>query len=445
MSSTSSTEQAGGASSGFVVPPGAGRTMHEFARALFPICRSITGDGIRHTLGEISRRIPVVLHEVPSGTRAFDWEVPREWNIRSAWIKDPAGRVIVDFAANNLHVVNYSAPVHVRMSLEELRPRLFSLPEHPDLIPYRTSYYKETWGFCLTHRLLNSLQEGQYEVFIDSTLAPGSLTYGECVLPGGSGDEVLVSAHACHPSLANDNLAGLAVATTLAAVLASTPHRLTYRFVFIPGTIGSLTWLSRNEHVVPRIKHGLLLTCAGDRGGITYKRSRRGNALVDRAAAHILRTSGRAHRVIDFFPYGYDERQYCSPGFNIPLGCLMRTPHGEYPEYHTSADNLDFIAPEAMEDTLRVALEIVDVLENDRLVRSLNPKGEPQLGKRGLYRAVGGDRAMADLQMAYLWVMNLADGEHRLFDMAERAALPFATIRQAAADLQRVGLIDEVQ
>jgi aminopeptidase-like protein len=382
---------------------------------------------------------------VPSGTKVFDWEVPREWNIRSAWIKDPDGRVVVDFAANNLHVVNYSAPVHAKMSLAELRPRLFSLPDHPDWVPYRTSYYKETWGFCVAHRVLQSLRDGEYEVYIDSTLAPGSLTYGECVLPGKTSDEVLVSAHACHPSLANDNLAGLAVSMTLASLLAAVPRRLTYRFIYGPGTIGSLSWLAHNEHIVPRIRHGLLLTCAGDRGQVTYKKSRRGNATVDRAAAHALRSSGRAHKVIDFFPYGYDERQYCSPGFNIPLGCLMRTPHGEYPEYHTSADNLDLITPEAMEDTLRVALEIVDVFENDRVVRSLNPKGEPQLGKRGLYKPMGGDKGMADLQMAYLWVMNLADGQHRLLDMAERSALPFATIRQAAADLERVQLVEEVR
>lgn len=418
--------------------------MHDFARELFPICRSITGEGVRQTLHRIATLIPLQLHEVPSGTKVFDWEVPREWNIRAAWIKAPDGRVVVDFAEHNLHVVNYSVPVRQRLSLAELRPHLFSLPEHPDWIPYRTSYYKETWGFCLADRVLQSLPAGEYEVCIDSTLAPGSLTYGECVLTGTSADEVLVTAHSCHPSLANDNLAGIAVAVWLARALGAVPHRLTYRFIFAPGTIGSLTWLARHEAVVPRIKHGLLFTCAGDRGGVTYKKSRRGNALVDRAAAHVLRTSGRAHRVIDFFPYGYDERQYCSPGFNLALGCVMRTPHGEYPEYHTSADNLDLVAPESLDDTLRVALEIIDVLENDRLVRSLNPKGEPQLGRRGLYKAIGGDRALADLQMAYLWVMNLADGEHRLLDMAERASLPFATIRQAAADLERVKLVEEI-
>lgn len=442
MSSTPKPLLAADAAADLAAPAGAGRAMHDFARELFPICRSITGDGIRTTLRAIARHLPLTLHEVASGTKVLDWEVPREWNIRAGWLKGPDGRVIADFAANNLHVVNYSAPVHTRLPLAELRPHLFSAPEHPDWIPYRTSYYKETWGFCLPHRLLESLPEGEYEAFIDSTLAPGSLSYGECVLPGRTADEVFFSCHSCHPSLANDNLSGIVVATALAGLLGAAPRRFTYRFVFVPGTIGAVTWLARNEALVPRVKHGLVLTCIGDRGGVTYKKSRRSDAGVDRAAAHVLRTSGRAHRVIDFFPYGYDERQYCSPGFDMPVGCLMRTPHGEFPEYHTSADDLDFIAPESLEDSLRVVLEMIDVFENDRRVRNLSPKGEPQLGRRGLYKPIGGDRAVADLQMAYLWVLNLGDGEHRLLDIAERAALPFATIRRAAADLERVRLLD---
>jgi aminopeptidase-like protein len=426
------------------VEPGSGAALHDFARELYPICRSITGDGIRATLRAIGRRIPLTIEEVPSGSKVFDWEVPREWNIRGAYLKGPDGRVVVDFADCNLHVVNYSTPVRARMSLEQLRPHLYSLPEHPDWVPYRTSYYRESWGFCLAHRTLEALRPGEYEVCIDSQLAPGSLSYGECLLKGASDDEVLLSCHACHPSLANDNLAGIAIATRLFELLGRAPRRLSYRLLFVPGTIGSISWLARNEASVPRVKHGLLFTCAGDRGPFTYKKSRRGDALVDRAAAHVLRAGGHAHRVIDFFPYGYDERQYCSPAFNIALGCLMRTPHAEYPEYHTSADDLTLISAEAMEQTLRVALDIIDVLENDRLVRNLSPKGEPQLGKRGLYKAVGGDKHMADLQLAYLWVLNLGDGEHTLLAMAERANLPFALMRKAAFDLEQVGLLAAV-
>jgi aminopeptidase-like protein len=403
----------------------------------------LTGDGLRSTLNAIGKRIPLVRHEVPTGTKAFDWEVPNEWNITGAYLKGPDGRMIADFAASNLHVVNYSAPIRARMSLEALKPHLYSLPEHPDWIPYRTSYYREAWGFCLPHRVLSTLVPGEYEVCIDSRLAPGALSYGECFLAGETRDEVLLSCHACHPSLANDNLAGIAIATRLFQLLSQAPRRLSYRLLFVPGTIGSLSWLSRNESHVPTIKHGLLFTCAGDRGPFTYKKSRRGEALVDRAAAHVLRLGKHEHRVIDFFPYGYDERQYCSPAFNMPLGCLMRTPHGEYPEYHTSADDLSFISAEAMEETLRVAAQVIDVLENDRVVFNLNPKGEAQLGKRGLYKAVGGDAHLAALQMAYLWVLNLGDGEHSLLQMAERASLPFATIRQAAFDLAEVGLLSE--
>lgn len=417
--------------------------MHAFARELYPICRSITGDGVRETLASIGTRIPLTRHEVPSGTAVLDWEVPPEWSIRSGWLKGPDGRLVADFAESNLHVLNYSEPVHRRLSLEELRPHLHTSPEHPDWIPYRTSYYTRTWGFCLPHRVLESLPAGTYEACIDATLAPGSLSYAECLLPGASSDTVLVSCHTCHPSLANDNLAGIAVATWLAERLARQDRRLTYRFVFAPGTIGSLTWLARNGDTVADVRHGLLLTCCGDPGAFTWKKSRRGDTMVDRAAAHILRIQERPHRVIDFFPYGYDERQYCSPGYNLPLGCLMRTPHGEYPEYHTSADNLDLITPEALRETLEVALGIVDVLERNRVVRNLQPCGEPQLGRRGLYRTTGGDRAQAALQMAYLWVLNLADGAHDLLAIAERSGLPFPLIASATDDLQRVRLLEE--
>jgi aminopeptidase-like protein len=272
-------------------------------------------------------------------------------------------------------------------------------------------------------------------------LAAGHLTYGECVLPGETSEEILISAHCCHPSLCNDNLSGVAIATFLAQVLTSKPHRLTYRFVFIPGTIGSITWLSRNEDIVPRIKHGLVLACVGDRGPFSYKKSRDGNAEIDRAVLHLLSHSAKPYNVRDFSPYGYDERQYCSPAFNLPVGCLNRTQHGKYPEYHTSADNLEFIAPEALEGTYSFCLEIFELLEQNRKYQNLNPKCEPQLGKRGLYREMGGYPDSETRELAMLWVLNLSDGENSLLDIAERSGLKFAAISQAASVLLQHGLL----
>jgi aminopeptidase-like protein len=407
-------------------------TMHQMMTALYPLCRSITGDGLRETLRLIQTHIPLTLHEVPSGTQVFDWTVPREWNIRDAYVKNSRGDRVIDFRASNLHVVNYSIPVQATLSLEELKAHLFTIPDRPEWIPYRTSYYKDSWGFCLTHKQLLALPEDQYEVCIDSTLEPGSLTYGEYYLPGEQTDEVLISCHVCHPSLANDNLSGIAIATTLAQQLSQVARRYSYRFVFIPATIGSITWLSQNRSTVDRIKHGLVLSCLGDPGTSTYKRSRRGDAEIDRAVLHVLQHSGADFQAIDFFPYGYDERQYCSPGFNLPVGCLMRTPNGKFPEYHTSADNLDFVQPAQLRDSLHKCLGILAVLENNHTYINQNPYCEPQLGKRGLYRAVGGPSGTGINELAMLWTLNLSDGNHSLLDIADRANTDFDTIKQAA-------------
>ncbi|MEO6195875.1 MAG: DUF4910 domain-containing protein, partial [Thermoanaerobaculia bacterium] len=391
--------------------------MIDLIQEAYPICRSITGDGVRRTLAMIQERIPLEIREVPTGTPVFDWTVPREWNIRDAWIKDPSGRKVVDFQECNLHVLNYSLPVHEKLPLAELRKRLFTLPDQPDLIPYRTSYYKETWGFCLRHRTLEELPEGEYEVFVDSTLADGALTYGECLLPGDSEREVLLSTHICHPSLCNDNLSGIAVMTELARELQARPRRrYSYRFLFIPGTIGSITWLALNE---VKVDHGLVAANLGDPGAFHYKKSRRGNTEIDRAVLAVLKDSGEPFGVEDFVPFGYDERQYCSPGFNLAVGSLTRTPYGRYPEYHTSADNLDFVKPEALEGSLRTYLAVIDVLEGNRRYLNLNPKGEPQLGRRGLYRTIGGDESGRSRELALLWVLNLSDGENSLLDIAE--------------------------
>jgi aminopeptidase-like protein len=420
-----------------------GAKLFAIVEELYPICRSITGDGMRETLRRLQRRIPLVLHEIPTGTQVFDWTVPREWNIRDAYVMDSRGQRVIDFQRSNLHVVNYSVPVHRRMTLAELREHLHTIPEQPDRIPYITSYYAERWGFCLAHQDVAALTEDEYEVCIDSRLEPGHLTFGECIIPGTSTEEVLISAHTCHPSLANDNLSGVAVATLLAQHIARSPRRYTYRFLFIPGTIGSIAWLARHPDCASRIKHGLVLSCVGDPGGLTYKRSRRGTAAIDRAAEHVLEHHGGTFEIQDFVPYGNDERQYCSPGFDLPVGCLSRTPPERYPEYHTSADDLSLVRPEYLADSLAACQRIVDVLERDRTYVNLNPCCEPQLGKRGLYRATGGQDHLPGREMALLWVLNLSDGRHTLLDIAERAAMDFAVIERAASDLAAAGLLED--
>lgn len=421
--------------------PELGSRLHAFVAELFPICSSITGNGLREILRRIGQRIPLQIHEVPTGTQVFDWTVPREWNIRDAYVRNSRGEKVIDFKNSNLHVVNYSIPVKAKLSLSELKDHLHAMPDRPDWIPYRTSYYRESWGFCLSQRQLDSLPEDDYEVVVDSSLEKGSLSYAECLVPGMSEEEVLISCHACHPSLCNDNLSGLAVATFLAQALAGMKRRYSYRFLFIPGTIGSITWLSRNEPVVPRIRHGLVLACVGDRGTFSYKKSRRGNAEIDRAVLHVLATSGSPYNVRDFSPYGYDERQYCSPGFNLPVGCLNRTQHGKFPEYHTSADDLSFVAPDALAGTLRLCLYVFRVLESNETFLNLNPKCEPQLGRRGLYRSMGGHADAETLELAMLSVLNLSDGQHSLLDIAERSALKFDTILHASKLLQEHKLL----
>jgi len=418
-----------------------GAAMHALIADLYPICRSITGDGVRATLGKLKAYIPLTVFEVPSGTQVLDWTVPQEWNIRDAYVKNSRGERVVDFRRSNLHVLNYSAPVHRTVSLDELRDHCFTLPDHPDWIPYRTSYYAPAWGFCLAHAELETLPDGDYEVRIDSTLAPGHLTYGELVLAGEASDEILVSCHICHPSLCNDNLSGVVLATYLARHLQRTRRRYTYRFLFIPGTIGSITWLARNEAVVPRIRHGLVLASVGDPGHLHYKRSRRGNAEIDRAVAHVLRHTGQPIGVMDFTPHGYDERQYCSPGYDLAVGCLSRTPYARYPEYHTSADNLDFVRPDALADSYEACLATFDVLEGNEACVNQHPKGEPQLGRRGLYESIGGKSQERVDELALLWVLNLSDGGHDLLDIAERSGLAFGSIRRAADLLRAHGLL----
>ena len=417
-----------------------GDALYRLAADLFPLCRSITGPGIRETLARLAEYLPLDLVEVPSGTKVLDWTVPNEWTIRDGYILDPKGSRVVDFHRSNLHVVSYSTPVALDLTLAELRPRLHTIPERPDWTPYRTSYYQETWGFCLSQRQLDGLPEGRYRAVIDADLRPGGLVFGECVLPGREPGEVLLSTHCCHPSLANDNLSGVVVAAGLAKWLAGRDRRLTYRILFVPGTIGALAWLDRNRLAGERVTAGLVLSCLGDRGSLSFKQSRRGDTVTDRAIAHLFGTGGIG-TVRPFAPTGYDERQYCSPGFNLPVGALTRTRNGQYPEYHTSADDLALIDPTSLGDSLSFLQAFVDLLDGNVRFRSQEQFGEPQLGRRGLFRSGGGRVEAAHLEEAMLWVLNMSDGGADLLAIADRSGIPYPQVVAAAMALREAGLL----
>ena len=418
-----------------------GEEMYRLMVELFPICRSITGAGFRESLHILQRYIPLEMHEIPSGIPVFDWNVPKEWNVHDAWVKNSQGEKIIDIKRSNLHLLNYSIPFRGRVTLAELKGHLYTLPEQPDLIPYRTSYYAEKWGFCLSQNQLDTLKDDEYEVCIDTTLQDGYLTYGELLIQGATRDEVLISCHSCHPSLCNDNLSGIVLATFLARYLSSLQLHYSYRFLFIPGTIGSITWLALNEDSIRSIKHGLVVACVGDSGKSTYKKSRQGNAEIDHVVEHVLIHSNQPYGIEEFSPYGYDERQYCSPGFNLAVGSLTRTPHGRFPEYHTSADNLDFVKSEYLMDSYMKYVEVVNILEKNEVFVNQNPKCEPRLGKRGLYNGLSGLKDPKTTEMALLWVLNLSDGEKSLLKIAERSGLSFRKIYEAASALVNVGLL----
>ena len=420
-----------------------GEEAYRLIERLYPICRSITGNGLRETLAILGESVPLELAEVPSGTQVLDWVIPDEWNVRDAYVADESGTRVIDFGRSNLHLVNYSEPLRRRMTLEELRPHLHALPDRPDSVPYRTSYYERSWGFCLSQRQLDALGPGPYDVVIDSTLEPGALTYGEALVRGQTEDEILIVTHTCHPSLCDDNLSGIAVATLLARDLLAgdSPMRHSVRFLFAPGTIGAIAWLARNTESLGRIRAGLTLTCLGDDHPFTFKRTLAGDTLVDRAVAHVLATTDHAHRIIDYYPYGYDERQFNSPGFRLPVGSLMRARHGCFPEYHTSDDDLEFVTAARLSESFDLLARVIGVLDRGgRRLRNTSPYGEPQLGTRGLYRALGGT-AIPDAQMVMLWLLTLCDGEHSLLDVAIRAGTDFEAVAATAAVLVDHGLL----
>jgi len=416
---------------------------HYFDR-LWSLNRSLTGEGNRESLRILSELVDLKVHEIPSGTTCFDWTVPPEWNAREAWIKDPKGNIVVDFRENNLHLLGYSTPIHAKISLAELKKNLYSLPDNPDWIPYRTSYYKERWGFCLTHNQLMSLPEGEYEVFIDSTLDKnGSMTIADAVIEGETDEEIMFSTYICHPSMANNELSGpLVQAFLYQAIKSLGKTRYSYRFAFLPETIGAIYYLSQHgEHLKEKLRAGYVLNCIGDAGKFTYKRSRQLTSLADRAAETVLAQTKIGCHAEDFFPLGSDERQYCSPYFDLPVGSVMRTRYYIYPEYHTSADNKDFISFEAMETSVSRLLDIVKLLEANTYYVNQMPHCEPQLGKRGLYPNLGSDTSTRLRVGAMMWTLNLADGKHDLIDIIRRSGQPYSEILEVVKTLTEHGLL----
>jgi len=420
------------------------RLEHYFDR-LWPINRSLTGDGNRETLAILSEIVPFEIKEIPSGTTCFDWQVPPEWNVREAWIKNSKGEKMVDFSINNLHLLGYSEPFQGKLTFQDLDGHLYTLPEQPELIPYLTSYYKRRWGFCLSHQQYLSLDKAEtYEVFIDATLdESGSMTVAEAVIKGASDREILFSTYFCHPSLASNELSGpLVTAFVYEALSKRTDLRYTYRFAFQRETIGAIYYLSeKGTHLKEKLDAGFIVTCIGDDGAFTYKKSRIGNALVDKVCQAVLEQTEEDYNLVEFSPRGSDERQYCSPGFNLPMGSLMRTMYGKYPEYHTSADNKDFVSFAAMEVAVNKFLTIIDVLEKNRCYTNLYPFCEPQLGKRGLYPTLGSQKQTAAFVEAMMWVLNLSDGEHDLIDISLESNIPLSFLMQVVDVLLEKGVL----
>ncbi len=424
--------------------------MFNLMTELYPICRSITGNGVRKTLDIIKKHINLEIHEIPSGTSVFDWKIPKEWNISDGYIIDPNGKKIVDFKKSNLHVVGYSVPIHKKIQLDELKNHIHTLPSPPNAIPFITSYYKETWGFCMTYNQFQKLESGEYEICVDSTLEDGSLTFGEFIIKGKTEKEFLISCYVCHPSLCNDNLSGVVLATFLAKHLKNLSLNYSYRFLFIPETIGAITWLNLNEKNLDNIKGGLVATCLADSGRSTYKKSRMGNAKIDQIVSYVLEHSKADFSIVDFYPYGSDERQFCSPGFNLPIGSLMRTPYRKFQEYHTSADDLTFVKKEAIEDSFRKYLETIMIFDQDAKYLNTNQKCEPQLGKRGLYRNLGIPRydetsdETEQQELAMFWILNLSDGNNSLLDIAKISKIPFSIVLKIANLLNEKKLLTKI-
>lgn len=420
--------------------------MHGLAQRLWPICRSITGDGVRETLSILREGLPnLMIHEVRSGTKCLDWTVPAEWNIRSATLTGPSGETIVDLADSNLHVVGYSTPIDCDLDLEDLQPHLHSLPDQPDAVPYVTSYYRPTWGFCMTDELRRRLPPGRYHARIDASLAPGHLTYGELVIPGESEQEVFVSTYICHPSMANNELSGPVVAHALARWIAELPRRrFTYRIVFIPETIGSIVYISRNlEQLRNRVFAAFNVTCTGDERAYSFLPSRYGNTVADAVARHVFGHIAPDYRAYSFMQRGSDERQYCAPGVDLPMVSVMRSKYGEYPEYHTSLDDLSLVTPDGLAGGFDVLRRCVEVIEANRIFRTA-VLGEPQMGPRGLYNSVGG-KSPDIVAQTRIDILMYADGTNTLLEIANILEQPLWELLPLLDDLIEHGLVHELQ
>jgi aminopeptidase-like protein len=420
-------------------------SLEKYFDRLFPINRSLTGNGNRETLKILSEIVNLKICEVPSGTECFDWIVPPEWNVKEAWVKNSKGEKVIDFDKLNLHLLGYSEPFKGKLNLNGLKKHLYSLPDQRDVVPYITSYYKRRWGFCIAHSQLENLPEDEYEVFIDSTLNEnGSMTFGEAYIQGKQKEEVFFSTYICHPSLANNELSGPLVTSHLYQALKERESlRYSYRFIFVPETIGSIYYLSVNgEELRKKVIAGFVVTCIGNNASFTYKRSRRKNTLPDRAAELVLKQTESDFNIHDFFPTGSDERQYCSPGFNLPVGSLMRSMYGKYPEYHTSADNRNFISFAAMEQSVEKYLKIIDVIENNYTYINKIPNCEPQLGKRGLYPTLGSQKSISEYIKSLMWLLNLADGEHDLIEIANISKLPIESFFEVAKKLKEQDILE---
>ena len=431
------------------------KELFSLMQELFPICRSITGNGVRKTLRILKEEIDLKIINVPSGTKVFDWKIPNEWNIKDAYVKNSKGERIIDFKKSNLHVLNYSMPIKKTISKKELKKHLHSLPEKPNSIPYVTSYYKRNWGFCVAHNSLKSFNDDHYDVHIDSTLQPGSLTYGEFLIKGKTNDEILISTYICHPSLCNDNLSGIVVTTILAKFLSKISTHFSYRFLFIPETIGAITWLSKNKKNLSQIKSGLVVTCVGGNGIFTYKKTRNNDSEIDNITIDVLKKTKKEFQIRNFFPYGSDERQYSSPGINLPIGVFMRTPYYEFKQYHTADDNLNSIKKFALNDSLIMLLKIILEIEKKKplfkqtqknkilkskseVYQNLNPNCEPQLGRRNLYRNMS-KRRLVDkndsenmVELSICWILNFSDGLHSLKEISQKSNLPLKLIQKTA-------------
>jgi aminopeptidase-like protein len=420
-----------------------GKEMYDLIKVLFPICRSITGNGVRETLKIIQKHIPIKIHEVPTGTNVFDWTVPKEWNIKDAYVLYEDGNKIIDFRKNNLHVVGYSIPVSKSVTLSELQEHLYSLPDQPEVIPYVTAYYKERWGFCISHKHREQLKEGEYKVFIDSELKDGSLTYGELIIPGESEKEVFLSTYVCHPSMANNELSGPAVTTFLTKWILSKQRRYTYRIIFIPETIGSITYLSKNLEVMKKnVIAGFNVSCVGDNKVYSYLPTRNGDTYADRVALNILSFKHPDFIKWSFLNKASDERQYNAPGVDLPVCCVMRSKYGSYPEYHTSLDNLDFVSLEGLAGAYNVLKECLILIEENRKYK-INCLGEPQLGKRALYPMISIKSSTYEVK-SMLNFIAYADGKNDLIDISNKINVPVWELYPYIEKLRQIDLLNVI-